>query len=258
MHRRWMLRLPLMVIALGSCVSDPTATPIPSNATTLYWSLRLNHRAVTLSMVAPYDTIRLIATPLTIHATPIKNLPTATFTSLDLEHVRVDSTGFVQAVGTGQQIGIVATLTVGDDSHSDTVLLNITDTASAPKLTTFSIHPIPPDSAKTSLDRAYTVTARALDASGDSIPGLAVDFETSDSTVATIDRTSGFMFGHRPAHCKIIATTTSYGVTKSDTLPFTVGNAVLQQIQISPQTDANGHTVGAFVPNQFALGPVER
>ena len=90
-----------MLLALGvaGCGGDPSVTPPPQqDPTTLFWQLTLNVRAATMSTVAPYDTIRITATPRTISGSPITDLPAPTYTSLDLDRAQVDSMGLVHVI----------------------------------------------------------------------------------------------------------------------------------------------------------------
>ena len=94
----------LLALTAAGCSGDPPVTPPPAqDPTTLYWQLTLNEHAVTLSTVAPYDTVRIVATPRTISGTPISDLGRPTYTSLDLDRAFVDSTGLVHAIGAGDQ-----------------------------------------------------------------------------------------------------------------------------------------------------------
>jgi plastocyanin len=223
------------------------------NDPNLYWSLDLDHHAVTLSAVAPYDTIRFTATPRTMTGEAIADLPAPTFTSLDLDRASVSVDGLVRVLKIGSKIPVVATLAVGNLRHSDTVYINATDLATPPSLATFSIHPTPPDSAKSAV--AKMMVARAMTADSTPISGLSVYYEVSDRTIATIDRASGLLQPLRPGHLSVIATATAYGVTKTDTLPFTIGYPVALQLGVMAQKNASGQIVNGFSPARLELGP---
>src|ERR1700761_1110947 len=86
---RWLPWL-FMLSALGSvvlngCSGDTTGpTPVPfTPSNQLYWALVLNETAVNLALTAPYDTMQLIATPVTEAGTPLTGASPATFQAAD-------------------------------------------------------------------------------------------------------------------------------------------------------------------------------
>lgn len=246
----------LLALAVAGCVSDAAYAPPPvTDPTKLFWSLTLDHRAVTLSTVAPYDTIQLTATPRTVKGEAITGLPTPTFTSLDLDHVQVSANGLVHAIASGSQSAVVASLSIGNDTHVDTVIVNVTDTTPPPVLSVFTIHPDSGDSAKTAIDDGTTLQWRAFDPAGNPITGLSVYYATSDSTIATIDRVQGLLNPIRPGHVTLYATATAYGITKADTLPYTIGYPLLVQVNIVPEQNSAGKTVGVYQQTRLRLGP---
>lgn len=249
----------LVALILTACSGDPAITPPPqSDPTTLYWQLTLNVHAVTLSTVSPYDTVRITATPRTISGSPILDLPAPKYTSLDLDRAQVDSTGLVHVIGSGDQVQVVASLEEGNILHADTLVLNVTDEAAPPAIASFTIHPDVGDSAKVAVASSVTLAARAADAGGTPIPDVAVYFSTSDPTVAGIDRNTGYLIPQHPGQVTLYATTTTYGVTKADTLPYTIGHPIVLAMQILPQQQAGGRIVGAFSPSYVELGPGAR
>jgi hypothetical protein len=247
--------LTLLALGIAGCGGDPAVTPPPQqDPTTLFWQLTLNVRAATMSTVAPYDTLRIAATPRTISGSPITDLPAPTYQSLDLDRALVDSTGLVHVTGAGDQILVVASLEVDNILHADTLILNVTDEGSPPTLTTFTIHPGADDSAKTAVSSGGLLIARAYDAGGDTIPEVAVYFTSSDPTTASVDRTSGMVNGQHPGSVTFYATTVTYGVTKTDTLPFVIGYPVFLQMLVVPQVNSENQAIGAYNPNRVTVG----
>jgi plastocyanin len=246
----------LFALAGTACAGDPPVTPAPvQDPTTLYWQLTLNEHAVTLATATPYDTLRILATPRTISGSPITNLGEPTYTSLDLDRAYVDTTGLVHAVGVGDQVQIVASLEENNILHADTLVLNITSEASPLPIATFTIHPDVGDSAKVAAASNVTLMPRATDGDGTPISDVAVYFTSSDPSVATIDRTTGFLAPNRPGNVTIYATTNTYGVTKADTLPYLIGHPITLAMQVVSQTSPDGHVVNVFSPNTVELGP---
>jgi hypothetical protein len=252
---RSILSSSLLAMLAAGCGGDPAVTPPPTgDPTTMFWQLTLDTRAATVSTVAPYDTIRITATPRTISGSPITDLAPPTYTSMDLDHAFVDPDGLVHAVAVGDQILIVASLEEGNILHQDTLVLNITDASPPPTLATFTIHPDAGDSAKTAESANSNLNPRAFDEAGDPISDVSVYFVSSDPTIATVDRASGFLAPERPGHLSIYATTTVYGVTKTDTLPYTIGVPLILVMRIAPLRQSDGHTIGGFIPAQVTLG----
>jgi hypothetical protein len=251
--------LALLGLAMAACGGDPAVTPPPqNNPETMYWQLTLNVPAATMSTAAPYDTLQLVATPSTVHGTPITDLAPPTYTSLDLDRVQVDSSGLVHVIGSGDGVLVVASLEDHNVLHADTLVLNITDEAPPPTMATFTIHPDVGDSAKTGSTFNATVTPRAFTADGTPIPDISTYFSSSDLTIATIDRSTGFLSPSQPGHLDVYATTTTYGVTKVDTLPYTIGHPTQVIIDIPPQVQPNGQSISVFSPDSVVLGPGAR
>lgn len=245
-----------LVLSISGCASDAAVAPQPTtDLTETFWELTLDHHAVTLSTVAPYDTIRITATPRNGVGEPMDGLPAPTFTSSNLELVLVDSTGLVRALGPGKNIRVVATLESGNLIHADTVFINVTNTPAPPVLASLSIHPVPPDSAKAAVTSQKVLAARAWTADSTAINGLAIYYTSLDPTTATIDRTTGRITGNHPGRVKFTASATAYGVTKADTVSFVIGYMVGAFTYIASQTDANGRAGWAFSPDKMTLGP---
>ena len=243
-----------LVLVLSSCTPDAAVAPPPLvNDSNMYWALTLDQHAVTLSTVAPYDTIRLSATPRTFEGTALANLPAPTYTSLDLDRAVVSADGLVRVIKTGSRIPVVASLAVGNLRHADTAFFNVTSLATPPVLATFSIHPTPPDSAKTADSK--TIVAQAATADGMAITGLSVYYTVSDPTTAMIDRVTGFLWKVRPGHVTVTATATAYGVTKTDTVTYVLGYPLIQLLTITAQKNASGQIVNGFSPARLELGP---
>lgn len=247
-----------MIVVVGSCKVDAVA-PVPStDISQLFWTLELNHRAVNLSTVAPYDTIRLVATPRNAAGEPLTGFPPPSFKSSDLDRVQVDSDGVVHAIRAGTKLTVVATLSVGNLTHTATAVVNVRSLATPPVLDSLSIQPLPGDSAKWAFSTAFagnkTLAARATDVDGNPITGLAVYYASSDPTTATIDSTTGLITPVRMGRVTFYASTTAYGVTKADSLPFRIGLPLNGGPQITRQWDSAGNARYVFDTPVWTLG----
>ncbi|HEX6534058.1 MAG TPA: hypothetical protein VF041_05645 [Gemmatimonadaceae bacterium] len=219
--------LTALAAALG-CGSDPAAPTPAHEGSQLYWALTLDQHAINMSTAAPYDTVRLTATAFSSSGEPLGDAPAPTYRSGDPERLQVSGDGFLHAIGQGAAIPVIAELTVGNIKHADTALVDITTDPAPPALASFSIHPLPGDSAIWEANRQENFTLygpRMIvphDADGNPISGLAIYFSSSDTTVAQIDHQTGLLDGVRPGQVLIAASTTAYGVVKADTVSFTI------------------------------------
>lgn len=255
-HRRRGIAIASVVLATTACAGDAAVAPRPTtNVSQMFWALTLDHHAVTLSTVAPYDTIRLTATPRNVSGEPLTGLSAPTFTSLDLQHAQVDSTGLVHARKAGATVLVVVRLADGNLVHVDTAVIKVTNVAVPPVLASLSIHPDSGDSAKTAVDVYRALATRALAADSTQISGLSVYYTSSDPTTATIDRRTGLVQPIRPGHVTLIAEATAYGITRADTLRFAIGYPSLGLVRIEQLTNADGQVVTVFVPDRFTVGP---
>jgi hypothetical protein len=252
-------RLTVACSLLGAvgCGTDSVA-PRPTDVSTLYWALALDHHAVTLATSAPVDTLTLMATPRNSAGAPLSGRGSVTFTSSDVARLRVSPMGVLQALAPGSGIVVVATLQVGNLTHVDTAFVDITTSVPAHPLARLSIHPMPPDSAKLGVFELATphkqLPLQLLDTLGDSIPGLRVDFQSLDPTTASVDRQTGVVTGIRPGRVLLVATTTAYGVTRGDTLPFTIGLPVFYAIRVDAGSVVGAPTLTGFRPSEVRVG----
>jgi hypothetical protein len=254
MTRRTLTGAALAALAAACATQDATVGPAPRTDAGQFWALTLDYHAVTLSTAAPYDTIRLTATPRDAAGNALAGLAAPRFRSNDLERVVVDSNGLVHAVQPGTQVLVIATVSVGSITLADTAAITVTNLASPPGLASFSIQPAPGDSAMTTIDAPITLPTRALDSSGNPIDGLSVYYTAADDRTARIDRYTGEIFGVYPGHVTLTATATAYGVTKSDTVRYVIGWPSYATIAIAPRTTKTGQVVNGFVPGSITIG----
>lgn len=246
---------------LAACAPEPmrpTSQPDPGE---LYWALRLDHHAVTLSIHPPYDTLRLVVTPVAASGAVLSAPPWHHFYSTDVDRVQVDSTGLLHAINVSRGVAVVAVDTMNDIVHADTVWVNVNDVTDPPALATLLIEPHP-DSAKYALGGSLldlfsgvvpNLTVRATDGNGSELSrdSLAVSYASLDTMVATIDR-QGVIYPRRVGQVRFIASATAYGVAKVDTLSFTIGLPLQATVTIRMRVDAHGDTV-AVLPSAPAV-----
>ncbi len=246
-----------LMLGASGCSGDVAVAPPPAtDVGQLYWSLTLDHHAVTISTAAPYDTMKLVATPRNIDGEPLAGLPMATFISGDLERVQVSADGVVQAIAPGKEVKVVATLAEGNLVHADTVLVTVTNSENPPVLDSIGFQLGATDSAKVALPASKLLTVAAWDTGAVAIVGLPVHYVSSDPTTATIRLFAGRAMVQpvRPGPVDIIATTTAYGITKADTLSFIIGQPLSGNIAIVQQLDASGVMRNVFAPDRILVG----
>lgn len=237
-------------LLLGCGGDDATAPRPTTDGSRLYWALTLDHRAITLSSTAPYDTLRLAATPRNAAGQALPVVGAVTFTSSDLATVRVDPDGLLHAVAPGTGVTVIAVLQEGNVTHQDTAVVNVTANPNPPVLSGLSMHPVPPDSAKRAAGIGafafyYLWPTRATDENGEPIPDLAMLCTSSDTGVVMVDPTcGGFVLTRRPGHVQLVANATAYGVTKADTLLFTVGQPLQATVWLQSRLGLGEDTVG--------------
>lgn len=260
-HRgaRWGLGL-LAILASAGCAdieSVPTFEPI-TDPSKLFMAVALNGAAINLSTAAPYDTFRLTATPLNALGEPMNGLPAPVFTSLDTTRVWVTPDGLLQARVQGTGVRVIAEIRTPDNIlHADTAFVNVTTSATPPRLTTFSITPESPEDAvwgakapagglgqfileMVGVRATPTIPLRALDENGKPIPGLQVEYGTLDPEIARIQRQTGQVLDlYAPGTVRVWARTDAYGVTMADTAVFTVTMPVVHGFEFRIQADSS-------------------
>ena len=240
-----LLALTLSVVgaSLLGCSSDTTG-PAPLSAGQAYWALWLNYHAVNMATIAPDDTVRLIATPRNVAGAPLVGLDRPTFQAGD-SSVAVDSAGLVTAhfITSGQPTFVIASLTAQGVTLADTVLIQVTDTIPQYPLATFSIHPVPGDSAKRALDYFqnghlwFVWPAIATDAEQNVVCNstmcpLQISYTSSNPQAAAID-SIGRVFANDTGHVVFTASTWAYGRTFRDSVAFIIGYRLKLQMSIA-------------------------
>jgi hypothetical protein len=238
------------LIGMFGCATEdlPTASPItdPDAVRDVFWAVQLNHRAALLSIVSPYDTMRLTTTPVNMAGEPMAGLAAPVYTSSSPDLVSVNSAGKVQALAVGSNVRVISSITVGNVTRSDTLFVNVVNLATPPVLTGFEADPVPPDSAKVPMTNEFTVKpfqARATDQNGNPM-AVPVYYATSDASILSVHRTSGALGSNRkPGHVRLSASTYTFGVAKTDTVPYRVGLSLMQSLFIVEKNYLSGPKV---------------
>lgn len=269
----------LFVLLIAACKGAEPVRPYEpiTSPEKLFMSATLNHHAINLSTKAPFDTTHLSMVVSDARGQPLDGLPAPTFLSRDTAAVQITPDGVLHARKAGQGILVIGEVTAeGNVRHADTAIVNVTANPNPPVLTSFSIHPVPPDSAvlayqstgATSPASRWLLTtagvtkgvaflwsppppsARAQDAGGVPITNLVIDYRSLDATVAYYYNSQTLILS-QPGQVALVASTTAYGVTKADTAVFTVSLPIAQGVQIVQAADG----VASFKPSEIRLRP---
>lgn len=224
------------LLTLGGCSSD-TAGPNPVSSDGVLWSLTFSWPAANIALTTPSDTVQLVATPRTSTGAVLTNVEAIQYTTVD-SAVSVSSTGLVTARYATPAAHVVAHLTVGSITLTDTAVVQVTDVPLPAPLDTLSIQPRLGGLAAARMNLLNLSVVRipffATIASGDpataeicvasSCPRypLVVHFASSDPSIATIDQT-GRVNALHTGHVTFYVSTMAYGVPKFDSLPFVIG-----------------------------------
>lgn len=192
---------------------------VNADASKLIWTLKNSTGAATL---APGATLQLTTTAYTYAGDSVTGLPAATFISSDSTKVTVSPTGLMTAVAatTTSNVNVISSLTVAGVTHRDTTIVAVSPVAHT--LKTLSVHPGPYQSSTFSLGDYGSVIVTALDSMDDTLQGLAVKLVSSAPLIA--DFIYGQLYAYAKGQVTVVASTTSFGVTKRDSLTYTITN----------------------------------
>lgn len=274
----------VLSVMLGTACSTPDLSgPSTVDPAQLPWDLSLNTHAITMSTVAPYDTLQLTAVTRTAAGDSLPEASAPTFTSSD-SSVRVSSTGLLTARAVQSQVQIVASVVAHGVLVSDTALVNVTNEAQPPILEHLRVQLQPGDSAQVAAPENFygvffygsqgvafykTVLIGALDATGIQIPNALVEMSTSDTTQFQVSRRSltgrittetSYSFEVN-AHSQpgtvatVYANATVYGITRTDSLRFLITNPLFYvfTVQKTPRV-GNTTPVWTITTQDLPLG----
>lgn len=258
---------------MAGCSND-TAPVALTPSVSKFWALRLNHHAITLATTAPYDTLSIVATPVTVTGAPLLvDSATVTYTSSD-PAVVVTPNGVVKANTTTQITGvfIIATMTVGGAhsvtqsvTHADTAYVNVLNKTVIPTVRHLSIqgpnnNTVPLDSA---VNPFLSFSATVSDANSALITPVPVYFFVPvDQAVLLLKRDvatanlggNGQWYAYTPGHVMVHAEATVFGTTVSDSFPLTVGYPNLVVINLDTSMATGKPTVKGFPKDTLFIG----
>ncbi len=271
--------LVLALAATASCSDDlVVAPPLLVDSPHLYARLEMNHHAVLLSVVAPYDTVQLTTTPRDfkgdawqpINVTSVErdsllqaNPPV--YVSQDSTRVKVTSTGLIRAVGVTNStatVRVIATRQLGGVTRADTTLVRVRDVAVPPTITTFRLRPN--DSTKVAANSNLPIVLTALDSDNNPIPGVVTYLKSNNPSVVSIgssDKYSGWnstsVYGGRNelGTSRITSEAYVYGVSMVDTVTIRNGYPINGRFTMYSSRHADGTLLGSINRAAIQIGP---
>lgn len=251
------------MVASVLCACHADVANVPAYLPDPYGSLRLETRSIVMSLAAPYDTLRLRATPYSVTGAPMTAFGTPTYKVSDTS-ITVNAKGLVTAKTQTSNSYVVVSLrdTAQNVTRVDTAFITVTNETAPPTLASFSLHPAPGDSAKFAINDNRVATTKPLFITATGTHGedlsntIHVRFRSSDTSIATVNPNLGFVKGFQMGNAVITATTTWYGVTKSSSLTLQIGNPVYFLFTPSLIPSATNQRVYDYhyAPTDFTIG----
>lgn len=236
------------VLSTGACATDKVDDIVRPDLDTLFWSLNVNAKAVT---VAVGEQQQLTATPQTVNGVALTGLPRPVWTSSDPTRVTIDSTGLLTGVAETQGTNVIATMTAQGVTYVDTVPVAVTTQRAVVDHLEFDV--FGPQSISLGGYGVTTFMVVAIDGEGNEIPGVAIATSLVENGIATLYAYGGpaQIQANGLGQVHVIATTTSYGATVVDTAVFPIFYTTNGNVQIS----SNGlpGSVQQFYPTSVVI-----
>jgi len=232
-------------VLLAACRGE-TPISVHADASELYWSLQWTSPAITIDSGGTQEAS---AIPRTYAGQSLDGLPAPTYTAMDTSKVSVSASGAITGKrSTTTATGVIASLTVNGVTHVDTAIVVVTGQRHSFK--SFSIHP--PSYASTSFatNTYYPyLTVTATDSNDVALRGLAVKYVSLAPAIANF--ISGSLYGYAKGPITVVATTTSYGTTRVDTVTLAVTNPMTASEYCYGKAYAS---IPAFYTNPIIIG----
>ncbi len=207
------------LLSSGCKLSDSGVTShLPQDK--FFAAFTLEHHAINLSVVEPYDTVTLK----TVATMADGSLAPGEITySVDNPALSVQD-GILKANSAVAYAIVRVTQTHGPVTRTDFAVVSVTDAPPTP-LGAFKIRVPETDSAKAAVGTTKTFALVRQSDAGDNLSGLHVSIRSSDTTIAKISSSGDDLnvVPVRPGRVMLYATTFAFGSERKDSLLFTVG-----------------------------------
>lgn len=253
-------------LALPGC-SDGSANTAPRASDTTLWGVVLDQHAVTISTVAPHDTVRITGHAISAALTPLADVPVVLSTGDS--GVSIGANGLVTARFVQAGVRVIATARQGNLTIRDTVMFNVTANPVPAKPARLEFTTGGEDSVfqfanfldGTKTFKSYVVTA--FDANGNVIPDVIFHLQSADTNAVTVLPAEIFGFQALslaglgpPEHVTVYADADVYGVPLRDSIPFVVTTPAAAFPSIAIRVPVGSTTpIAVFSPDSVVIAP---
>ena len=161
---------PAILLALAGCLGNDSTTAPVNNAANIPWVLRLNYKAINMSVGS---SVQLTTTALALDQTPITGLPAVTWTTPDSTILAVDANGKLVAKQEIYRAMVVAQVRSIDDGWTIADTSQVTVYPAALPVASFEM--IPDGPALVTADQGRGFDAALFDAAGNVLLDAAGD-----------------------------------------------------------------------------------
>jgi plastocyanin len=260
-------RVALLLVVLMAVIgcSDTATEPIQMNLADQLWDVRIEPRAITMSTVAPYDTITLRTIAWNGVGDTITEGLQIRYHSVTDTTVRISDDGVlkVRAPTNANGIKIVASVTYNNVTQTDTALVVVTTQPTPPHtLDAIVLEAIDPSlrtqrapiwSLNTGFDTNPILAPRVL-SNESTVANVPIAYVSSNQAIAIIDPWTGQIYPKLEGTARIVATTTWYGTTYQTTLDIMVVGATFGDITIEERIPRGSDTtVTIFNPQTLVV-----
>ena len=223
----------ILLPMLFACSSDVATAPPRTDASSIYFRMRANHRAVTLGSMAPYDTLQLRAIAYAADGSVLPTTVTPVFRINDSSAIRVTPRGVIRAAATNGVAEVVVALTIDGVTLEDTVVVSIYPSAVLPNIASAMI--VRMDSAKRASGQV-TIRTEVKDSVGAIINGIPVRVWLPDTTHMKFAReTSRLRFtGGQVGADMLYSSATVFGRELRDSVLWRVGYSLGRTTYLQP------------------------
>jgi plastocyanin len=249
-----MLLVTGLLLSGAACGSDGSGSSL-TDPDHLFWRVALNHRAVTLSVAPPSNTLQLAATPVNSQGESLES-DTVIFTTTT-SAVSVSPTGLLTALSARSGGLIRIAITAGGVTLKDSVFVNVVNVTPIPTFETITIQ-TPLGTTGDCFPLGISMIGAQLLGQGSApITGAAVAYTSSNPTAAKIAANTGLITPAcvtEPTPVTLYATATVYGVAKTDSITYTVLPTHFMQVDVVPLATTGSTVVrSAFNPGTIYI-----
>lgn len=225
-----------------------------------FWATKSAQEAITLALTPEFDTLQLDVKPMNPFGVPLEGLPAPVYLSTNVNAVEVDDQGRLHAVGPTPGTQVYVSVTFNGVTHADTIVVAVTEDPGTAIPASFSMQPLPGDSARYALGGSLAepfriLTPTILDGDGNPVSGLPVRFTSLDNRVALVDGIGGNITGIRRGYVHFVGEMWAYNRHFADTVNYRIQRPLYAKVKVyGPFYALVPHTPGGLEPDSVNLG----